>query len=53
MPKFIDTNEVVADLGVAVTAALKQHGIEPEEVKVKVSPEEIRILVVLEDHSEV
>ena len=49
MPKFIDTSEVVADLGAAVTAVLINHGIEHEEVKVRVSPEEIRILVKLED----
>jgi hypothetical protein len=49
MPKFIDTNEVVADLGAGITATLKKHGIDPTEVKVNVFPEEIRILVKLED----
>lgn len=45
MAKIVDTNEVVADIGAAVTAALKQHGIEPTNVRVKVDPEQIRIIV--------
>lgn len=49
MAKFIDTGEVVADLGAAVTKVLQDHGIDHDDVKVRVSPEEIRILVQLED----
>lgn len=52
MTKIVDTNEIVADIGQAVTKALKEHGIEPTSVKVRVDPEEIRVLVDLKDPEE-
>lgn len=52
MDKFVDTNEIVIELGGAITAALKKHGIAPGEVKVNVLDDQIRILVMLEDKEE-
>lgn len=52
MANFIDTNEVVSDLGASITSVLKQHGIDPVGVQVKVFDDQIRILVKLEGDEE-
>lgn len=52
MSKIVDANELVADIGDAVSRTLKSHGIEPGKVKVHMYEDEIRILVSLEDDSD-
>lgn len=45
----MNTTEVVMDMGDAISRVLRKHGIEPHEVRTKVEPDQIRIIVDLEE----
>lgn len=44
-----NTPELIADLGLAITKVLEEHGIRDKQVKIRVDESEIRMLVKLED----
>lgn len=39
--------ELTTEIGAALTAVLKEHGLVPEAVRVRIEPPEIRVLVEL------